>query len=187
MQGLPDLTPSNEQRLKELSRDLVNSAYLRGNFILSSGVRSRYYFDKYLFETKPSILRRLAAFLAEMIPSRVDRLAGSEGGGLALVTAVALETGLPFVIVKNEVRDRNAQRLVDGELYREERVVVLEDVVTTGAQAIRVARQLTRAGAEVKLILAVIDREEGAAENVAAAGFAMRALFRLEELGLQRG
>jgi orotate phosphoribosyltransferase len=182
--SLPDLTPSREHRLKELGRDLVNSAYLRGEFVLSSGVQSRYYFDKYLFETKPGILRRLASFLSEMIPPGVDRLAGTEMGGVALAAAVSLETGLPFVILKREVKPHPSARLVEGELYAGERVVVIEDVLTTGARSIKAARQLVRAGAQVPLILAIIDREEGAAQNVAAAGFAMRVLFRKEELGL---
>jgi orotate phosphoribosyltransferase len=184
LQILPGLIPPREERLKELSRDLVNAAYQRGNFVLSSGVTSRYFFDKYLFETKPGILRRVATFLAEMIPPGVDRLAGAESGAIALVTAVALETGLPFVIVKSEIRNPPTSRLVEGELYPGEQAVVIEDVVTTGSQAVRVARQLGRAGAGVKLVLAVIDREEGAAQTITAAGFPMRALFRREDLGL---
>ncbi len=184
MLSLPDLTPSREQRLKELAHDLVNSAYLRGDFILSSGVRSRYFFDKYLFETKPGILRRIATFLAEMIPPGVDRLAGMEMGAVALATAVSLETGLPFVIMRRDAK-MDAVRLVEGELYPGERAVVIEDVVTTGSQSIRTARQLAKAGAQVPLILAVIDREEGAAQNIAAAGFALRTLFHRGELELR--
>lgn len=184
MINLPDLTRPREQILKELGRDLTNAAYLRGDFVLSSGKKSTYYFDKYLFETKPSILRRLATYLAEMIPPRVDRVAGPELGGVALATAVSLETGLPFIIVKKETKGYGTDHLVEGELYPGERVVVLEDIMTTGAQAISAARQVVRAGARVELILGVIDRDEGAGENVAAAGFAMRALFSREDLGV---
>jgi orotate phosphoribosyltransferase len=182
--GLPQIAASRQQRLTELGRDLLSAAYLQGDFVLSSGVKSRYYFDKYLFETKPGILRRLASFLAEMVPPQTDRLAGPELGAVALATAVSLETGLPFVIVKKEQKGYATARLVEGELYPGERVVVVEDVLTTGAQAVRAAQQVARAGAQVLAILGVIDREQGAPENIAAAGFEARALFRRSDLGL---
>jgi len=182
--GLPQIAASRQQRLAELGRDLLSAAYLQGDFVLSSGVKSRYYFDKYLFETKPGILRRLASFLAEMVPPQTDRLAGPELGAVALATAVSLETGLPFVIVKKEQKGYATSKLVEGELYPGERVVVVEDVLTTGAQAIRAAQQVARAGAQVLAILGVIDREQGAPENIAAAGFEARALFRRSDLGL---
>lgn len=184
MISLPDLARPREQIFRELGRDLANAAYLRGDFVLSSGQKSNYYFDKYLFETKPSILRRLATFLAEMIPPRVERVAGPELGGVALATAVSLETGLPFVIVKKEAKGYGTDHAVEGELYPGERVVVIEDILTTGAQAIGAARQLVRLGARVELIMGVVDRNEGARENIATAGFAMRALFSREDLGV---
>jgi orotate phosphoribosyltransferase len=179
-----NLIPSREQQLQELGRDLVAAAYLEGDFILSSGQRSAYYFDKYLFETKPSILRRLAAFLAEMVPPGIDRLAGPELGAVALATAVSLESGLPFVIVKKEVKDYATSHLIEGELHPGERVAVLEDILTTGTQAIGAAAKLVQAGAKVDLIIGVVDRGEGAPANAAAAGFAMRALFTREDLGV---
>ena len=176
--------PNREERLEELGRDLVNAGYLLGDFLLSSGVRTSYYFDKYLFETKPGILRRLASFLSEMTPPSTDRLAGPELGAVPLVAALSLETGLPFVIVKKQASGPFDQRLVAGELYEGEKVAVVEDVLNTGAEAIRTAREVSRIGAQVLTILAVLDRDEGARENIAAAGFHTSALFRREELGL---
>ena len=184
MIGLSQIVVPREQRLAELGRDLLSAAYLQGDFVLSSGVKSRYYFDKYLFETKPGILRRLASFLAELVPPQTDRLAGPELGAVALATAVSLETGLPFVIVKKAPKGYATSRLVEGELYPGEKVVVVEDILTTGTQAIRAAQQLVQAGAHVLAILGVIDREQGGPENIAAAGFQAKALFRRSELGL---
>jgi orotate phosphoribosyltransferase len=180
----PDFTLTRERRLRELGHDIVQAAYLRGSFVLSSGRRSAYYFDKYLFETKPSILRRIASFLGELVPPTTDRIAGTELGAVALATAVALEIGLPFVIVKKEPKDYGTSRRVEGELYHGERVVLIEDILTTGSQAIRAAQQLSAAGANVLFILGVLDREEGAAENIAEAGLQMRALFRRSDLGI---
>jgi orotate phosphoribosyltransferase len=119
-----------------------------------------------------------------MIPPGVDRVAGPELGGVPLATAVSLETGLPFVIVKKEPKGYGTDNLVEGELNEGDRVVVLEDIMTTGAQGIHAARRLSSAGARVELILGVIDRGQGARENVARAGFAVKALFNREDLGV---
>jgi orotate phosphoribosyltransferase len=169
-------------QLEELGNDVVSAAYLRGDFILSSGGRSTYYFDKYLFETKPTILRRLAVFLAEMVPGDVVRLAGPELGAVALATAVSLQTGLPFVIVRKGTKGYGTSNLVEGELHAGERVLVIEDVVSTAAEALKAASQVQLAGAEVAGILAVLDREQGGAQNIAAEGYAFSALFRRSEL-----
>jgi orotate phosphoribosyltransferase len=167
--AVPDARRDRERRLAELARDVVGAAYLRGDFVLSSGARSSYYFDKYLFETKPGILRRLASFMAEMVPPQTDRIAGTELGAVALATALSLETGL---------------RLVEGEVYPGDRVVVVEDVISTGAQGIRAADRLVEVGAHVLGILAVIDREQGGPEAISAAGYTLTTLFRRSQLGL---
>ena len=169
-----------------VARDLVDASLLRGDFVLRSGQRSAYYFDKYLFETQPSILGRVARLLAWMLPARVDRLAGPELGAVALAAAVSLETGLPFVIVRKGAKQHGASagKVIEGILKPGERVVVLEDVLTTGGEAIRAARQLRELGAQVELVLGVVDRGEGALEKLAAAGFPARALFGPADLGI---
>ena len=105
----------------EVARELVRHAYLVGDFVLSSGRRSRYYFDKYLFETKPHILRPLSKLLAAEVPPGTDRIAGPELGAVALATATSLETGIPFLIVKKGAKEYATQRLVEGEVHRERR------------------------------------------------------------------
>ena len=167
---------------EQVARDLVRSAYLVGDFVLSSGRRSRYYFDKYLFETKPHILGPLGRLLAEQIPPDTDRIAGPELGAVALAAATSLALGIPFVIVKKEAKGYATQKLVEGEIHPGERVVVIEDVMTTGTQAIASARRLRSLGAEVLFILGTVDREEGARQNVEAAGFGFKVLFTRSEL-----
>ena len=132
-----------DQRMAELATDIAGAAYLRGDFVLSSGLRSNYYFDKYLFETKPSILRRVAAMLVDMVPADVDRIAGPELGAVALATGVSLASGLPFVIIRKAGKEYGTTRLVEGELFPGDRVLLIEDVVSSGAQAIRAAEQLS--------------------------------------------
>lgn len=167
---------------QQLGRDLVAASYLRGDFVLSSGARSSFYFDKYLFETKPAIMSRVAAALAELVPDGVDRLAGPELGAVALATAVSLETGIPFVIVRKESKDYGTSKIIEGEINSGERVLVVEDVITSAGEALKAAAKLEGVGAEVAGILAVLDREQTGAANIAAAGYTMDALFRLSEL-----
>lgn len=178
----PLIAQPGAARRAELARDIVSAAYLRGDFVLSSGARSRFYFDKYLFETKPTILRRIASLLAERVPADVDRIAGPELGAVALTAALSLEAGLPFVIVRKVSKDYATSKLVEGELHAGERILIVEDVLSTAAQAIRAARQVARAGGEIAGILGVIDREQGASAAIAAAGYHFDALFRLSEL-----
>jgi len=168
-----------------LGRDLVAAAVLRGDFLLRSGARSSYYIDKYLFTTQPSLLRRLAGELALQLPEGVQRLAGPVLGAVPLVTALALETGLPSVIVRvDKPKQYGTARRVEGTLLAGEQVVLVEDVVTTGGAALAAVDVLREAGAEVLGVLVVVDREEGGRGAFAAAGVPFQALFTKSELGL---
>ena len=184
MLSAPDFTRSRDQRLHELGQDISHAAYLRGRCVLRSGATSNYYFDKYLFETKPNLLRRVASFLAELVPPGTDRLAGPELGGVALATAVSLELGLPFVIVRKAQKAYATTSQIEGELYAGERIALLEDVVTTGTAVIQSAHALRHAGAVVQDAIVVIDREEGGAEALSAEGLQFWPLFRRSQLAL---
>jgi len=178
--------PALEQldRLERLGRDVLDASLLRGDFVLSSGRRSNYYLDKYLFETQPGILRRLAGALAERMPAGVDRIVGTELGAVALAAALSLATELPFVIARKGSKEYSTAKTVEGAFNPGDHVVVVEDVVTTGAQGIMAARQLAAAGAVVLAILAVIDREEGGRDAIEEAGFEFRPLFTRSGLGI---
>ncbi len=184
------MTPGPKERIPDPSlaglrertwARLSEVAFLRGQFVLSSGRTSSYYIDKYLFETRPDVLRDLARLLARALPPGTTRLAGPALGGVPLATAVALETGIPFVIVRPEAKDHGTARTIEGGLAQGDRVVVLEDVVTTGGQAVRAARAIDAAGGQVLLILAVVDRNEGGREGVERAGYRFEALYDLGE------
>jgi len=172
--------PDADARARTWAR-LVAKAFLRGDFVLSSGRRSAFYIDKYLFETDPALLRDIARLLAAMLPAATTRVVGPALGGVPLATAVALETGLPFAIVRPGAKEYGTAKLIEGRVEPCDRAVVLEDVVTTGAQAVRAARAVREAGAEVLEILAVIDRHEGGREGVEAAGFRFDALYDMAE------
>lgn len=166
-----------------LARRVREAALLEGDFVLSSGVRSRFYVDKYRFSTEPGLLQDISANLADRLPEGVDRLAGVELGAVPLVVALALETGLPYVIVRKTTKDYGTGRRVEGELRSGERVALVEDVVTTGTQALKAVRSLQEAGAEVLRVLAVLDRREAAGSGLGGVPF--ESLLRLGDLGLE--
>jgi orotate phosphoribosyltransferase len=168
-----------------LGRDLVAAAVLRGDFLLRSGARSSYYIDKYLFTTRPDLLGRIAAELAARLPAGVQRLAGPVLGAVPLVTAVSLQTGLPALIIRVEKpKEYGTAKSIEGVLVAGERVVIVEDVVTTGGAALAAVDVLRAAGAEVLAALVVVDREQGGAEAFATAGVPYQALFTKSSLGL---
>lgn len=175
---------SDQLKHQQLGRDLVKCAYLEGDFLLSSGQRSRYYLDKYRFSTDPRLLRPIAVGLAGLLPAGLNCLAGVELGAVPLVTAVSLETGLPFVIVRKGAKDYGTAKLIEGVLPDHARIGLIEDVLTTAAQAIRAAQLLTELGATVERIVYVVDREQGADANIRAAGFLPAALFTKTALGI---
>ena len=168
-----------------LGRDLVAAAVLRGSFRLRSGTQSSYYIDKYLLTTQPNLLRRIAAELALLLPEGVQRLAGPVLGAVPLVTAVSLQTGVPSVIVRvDKPKEYGTARRFEGTLHAGERVVLVEDVVTTGGAALAALDVLREAGADVLGAVVVVDREEGGREAFAAAGVPLQALFTKSELRL---
>ena len=170
--------------MASLASRIVDAAYLEGSFVLRSGRRSRYYLDKYRFTTEPSLLRDIAQALAARLPAATQRVAGPELGAVPLATAVSLATGHPSVLVRGAAKSYGTERRFEGILQPGDNVVLIEDVVTTGGQAIDSAQALGDSGANVPLVLVVVDREEGAAEAMAEAGFRFEALFTSTSLGL---
>lgn len=170
----------------ELARALRATALLEGDFTLRSGRKSKYYLDKYLFETQPELLRELGRRFARHVTADVDRIAGAELGAVALAAATALETGKPFVIVRNAKKaGYGTGKLIEGKLERGERVLLVEDVCTSGGQAVEACKALESAGATVAGIVVTIDREEGGRAAIEAAGYRCAALFTTADLGVR--
>ena len=142
--------------LKQLGREIIETSYKEGEFTLSSGRSSTYIFDKYAFETRPKLLDAIAECMEKMLNSDVSRIAGMELGGVPLATALSLKTGLPFVIVRKGKKGYGIDRSIEGDLITEDRVVIVEDIATTGAQALLVAEAVEEAGAKVSSILYVL-------------------------------
>lgn len=175
---------------ESLGRLLLAVAYLEGDFVLRSGKRSRYYLDKYLFETEPRVLRGIVRELAGMIREELarqtvyQRLAAPELGAVALAAGVSLETGLPFLIVRKEAKEYGTRKGLEGAWQAGERVAVVEDIVTSGGAALSAIRRLREAGMVVEDLYCVVDREEGGRDAAAAEGVRLRPLFTSTELGI---
>src|SRR5215208_6339572 len=168
----------------QLAKRISDLALLRGEFTLRSGRKSNYYLDKYRFETQPDVLRALGKMLAERVGPDIDRLAGPELGAVALAAAAAMESGKPFVLVRNKKKDYGTAKAIEGVLNKGDRVLIIEDVLTTGGQVLESVESLRELGAVVERIVAIIDRMEGARENIEGAGLKFEALFTTRDLGV---
>jgi len=169
---------------QELIKAIDSAALLRGEFTLRSGRKSRYYLDKYLFETRPRILRELGQRFARHVTAATTRIAGAELGGVALAAAVSLATDRPFVIIRNARKGYGTQKMYEGQIDAQDRILLVEDVATTGGQVLEAAGTIVEAGARVEKIVAVVDRQEGARENIESAGYVFDALITKADFGL---
>jgi len=159
---------------------LAADAVRFGEFELSHGGTSSYYVDKYRFETDPEALATVAGAFAERVTD--ERLAGVALGAVPLAAATSVETGLPYVIVRKQAKEYGTGNRIEGDLPEGEEVVVLEDVATTGQSAADAVEALREAGAEVRRVLVVVDREEGARETLADIDVELQALVTASAL-----
>ena len=170
---------------EELARRLRDVAYLEGDFVLRSGRRSRYYLDKYRFETRPDLLRPLGELLAEAIADyepQAVRIAAPELGAVPLAAAASLAGGLPFVIVRGETKGYGTANRLEGAFEEGECVCLVEDVVTSGGAAIAAVQAVREAGLRVANAVCVVDREEGGVDALARHAVRLRPLFTASEL-----
>lgn len=169
---------------ESLVQRIADVSLLRGEFTLRSGRKSSYYLDKYRFETQPDVLIELGRLFADRVGAHVDRIAGAELGAVALAAATSIACGKPFVIVRNKKKDYGTAKPVEGVLNPGETVLIVEDILTTGGQVLEAAQTLKEAGAKVDRIVGVIDRLEGARQNIERAGFVLESLFTTGDLGI---
>jgi orotate phosphoribosyltransferase len=165
-----------------LARRVHERAHLEGEFRLRSGALSREYFDKYLFESDPALLRAVAEALVALLPGDVEAVAGLELGGVPLATMVSQLSGLPALFVRKAPKDYGTCRLAEGGEVSGRRLAVIEDVVTSGGQIIESCAALRDRGADVVGVLCVIDREAGGADNLAAHRLDLRSVFTMSRL-----
>lgn len=171
-----------ERSRSSLASRIYEAAHLSGEFVLRSGKISNEYFDKYLFESQPTLLRDIAQALRSLMPAEVEALAGLELGGVPIATMLSQLTGLPALFVRKQAKDYGTRRLAEGGEVAGRRLVIIEDVVSTGGAILDAAHELRDLGAEIHDVLCVIDRETGGRANLQNDGLTLRAAFTMTEL-----
>jgi orotate phosphoribosyltransferase len=165
-----------------LAAAMYRTSHLVGTFQLRSGRTASEYFDKYRFESDPALLREIAQQAAALVPSDIEVLAGLELGGVPVATALGMVTGLPVAFVRKTAKPYGTQQLAEGADLAGRRVLVVEDVVTSGGQVLLSAAGMRARGAIIRHALCIVDREEGGAENLSGNGLTLTALFTADEL-----
>jgi len=168
----------------ELVKRIKETAYLEGDFTLRSGKKSKYYMDKYLFETCPDILRALGEEFARYADDEVTLIAGAELGGVALAAATAMACDKNWIIVRNSKKGYGTSKMIEGVIKKGDVVLLVEDIATTGGQVLEAAKLIIEQGARVKKIVSVIDRKQGAEENITAGGFDFESIITKDDLGI---
>ena len=168
--------------MSALARRIRDCARLSGSFVLRSGKVSDTYFDKYQFESDPSLLNAIAEELARLVPEGTEVLAGLEMGGIPIVTMLSQATGLPCAFIRKEPKDYGTCRYAEGASLQGKKVVLVEDVVSSGGAIIDALEKLRKDGIEPMAAICVIDRETGGKEALAGVGLELRALFTFTEV-----
>jgi orotate phosphoribosyltransferase len=165
-----------------LARRIGDACRLTGEFTLRSGQVSTTYFDKYLFEADPLLLGEVARRATGLIPEGTEVLAGLELGGVPVATALSLATGLPTAFVRKQAKPYGTAKLAEGAEIASRRVLIVEDVITTGGQVAASMAELRNRGALVESVLCIIDRSNGAHPELDAIGCSALSLWTVDEL-----
>lgn len=168
--------------MKELAKEIYDISYLNGEFLLRSGNVSNEYFDKYLFESNPQLLSKIAEQLETLIPPGTEILAGLELGGVPVATALSLKSNIPVAFVRKKAKEYGTCKLAEGIDVKNKRVCIIEDVVTTGGQVILSAKDLREVGAIVTDVLIVIERNDEGRMKLEEQGIRLQSLFKMEDL-----
>jgi orotate phosphoribosyltransferase len=178
MKSIADPSPAAEPMSRaRLAAAIRTASRLEGLFELRSGAMATEYFDKYQFESDPRLLSAIVRELELLVPAGTDLLAGLELGGVPVATALSLRTGLPCVFVRKRAKDYGTCRLAEGANVSGRRVLIVEDIVTSGGQVAKSCDDLRRLGATIEHAVCVIDRHAGGRELLREAGVELHALF----------
>lgn len=166
----------------DLAKRLFDHCLIQGEFHLRSGQVAREYFDKYLFESEPLLLKEVCERLVSAVPSDVEVLAGLEMGAIPITAVLSIATGLPACYVRKEPKTHGTAKLAEGADVHNKRTLIVEDVITTGGQVAISAPQLRELGAKVDQALCVVDRSSGSVPALDAIGVNVVSLFTFEQL-----
>jgi orotate phosphoribosyltransferase len=170
----------SKNRLKDLIKE---KALTTGDFTLASGKKSSYYIDLKKAYTYANVMNHIVEGMKEAIEGeKIDRIAGVELGGVPLATALSMKTEIPFVIIRKKAKGHGTGNRIEGELKSGENVVVVEDIVTTGGSVILGIEAIREMGGRCSMVLAVVDRLQGASENLEKVNISLKSLVTVNEL-----
>lgn len=170
-----------------LAADIDATCRITGEFTLRSGQVSTEYFDKYLFESDPLLLARVAREMIQLVPHDTDLLGGLELGGVPLATSVSGILGMPALFVRKQAKTYGTNKLAEGPEYAGKRVTIVEDVITTGGAVRDATNALREGGAIVEVVVCAIDRSPADQNPLADVGLEVRAVLTKAELDAARG
>jgi orotate phosphoribosyltransferase len=166
----------------ELAEQIRQRALISGTFTLRSGTTSNAYFDKYLFESDPQILRAIAEEMADLLPPQTQVLAGLELGGIPVVTALSQVTGLPAAFIRKQAKTYGTCKYAEGADLHGRQVTLIEDVVSTGGAIIDTLNMLRADAIEPATAICIIDRETGGFANLQDNGLELRSVFTMTDI-----
>lgn len=170
---------------------LKSRALLLGDFTLSSGQKSSYYIDLRLLSLYPEGAYYLAKVILEMIAGEeVDAIGGPTLGAdpiLGAIAAISFLENRPLstFIVRKESKSHGTEKLIEGELKADSKVIIIDDVITTGKSTLRAIQAAEEFHCHIVRVIAVVDREEGGSKKLQDLGYQFTPLFTLQELGLK--
>jgi orotate phosphoribosyltransferase len=166
----------------KIANEIYKTAHITGTFTLRSGKISNEYFDKYLFEAKPSLLIQIAELMSENIPADTEILAGLEMGGIPVATALSIKTGITAAFVRKKAKEYGTCKLAEGAGVNGKSVCIVEDVVTTGGAIIDGVKELRKLGAKIDTVICVIQRSSEAVDILSEHGLKLIPAFTMQEL-----
>lgn len=176
------MEPVTDETKTTLARDIDACCRLTGEFTLRSGQVSNEYFDKYLFESDPALLARVADRMIELVPEGTELLGGLELGGIPIVTALSMRVELPALFVRKKAKEYGTCKLAEGPAVEGRRVTLVEDVITTGGAVRDATNALRAAGAIVEVVVCAIDRSPEGVNPLADVELEVRPVLTKAEL-----
>ena len=170
----------------DLAADIDACCRLTGEFTLRSGQVAPEYFDKYLFESDPHLLARVATQMVDLLPAGTELLGGLELGGIPIATMLSSLTGHPGLFVRKKAKEYGTCKLAEGPDVAGRRVTIIEDVITTGGAVRDATRALRDAGAIVEVVVCAIDRSPAGENPLADVGLEVRPVLTKADLDAAR-
>ncbi len=168
---------------KELEKQIKEQAVTRGEFILASGKKSSYYVDLKKAYTDPEVMAMIIEGISGIMEDEnIDRIAGIEMGGVPIATALSLKTGIPFIIIRKKAKGHGTDKRIEGKIMEGDNVLIVEDTVTTGGSIKTGVEAVREIGGICTWVIAVVDRLEGAYENLEKVNMRLESLVTLKDL-----